>query len=351
MAEFINTFDYEQAAQTKIPEAFFGYYAGGAADEITLRENRTVFNRLKLRPRVLTNVSHRALETTILGHTTSMPMLIAPTAMAQLAHPAGEVAIAHAAKNAGIIQCLSTLSNASLEEVAAVGATNWFQVYVYKDRQITQRLVERATAAGYQALVLTVDAPVPGVRENILRTGLQLPPGLTLKNFEAFHTTQAAAILPYVNAQFDPALTWDDLTWLISLTPLPVWVKGILRGDDAKRALDCGVAGIIVSNHGGRQLDTAVTSIDALPEVVAAVGTHMDVLADGGIRRGTDIVKALALGARAILVGRPILWGLAVAGQAGVERVLAILQGEFDTALALCGCASVADIGPDLLVR
>jgi 4-hydroxymandelate oxidase len=258
-------------------------------------------------------------------------MLIAPTAMAQLAHPAGEVAIAHTAKNAGIIQCLSTLSNASLEEVAAVGAANWFQVYVYKDRHITQRLVERATAAGYQALVLTVDLPVPGVRENILRTGLELPPGLTLKNFEAFHDTQAAAVLPYVNAQFDPSLTWADLTWLRSITPLPVWVKGILRGDDAKRAVDYGVAGIIVSNHGGRQLDTAVTGIDALPEVVAAVGTHIDVLVDGGIRRGTDIVKALALGARAILVGRPVLWGLAVAGQAGVEHVLAILQRELDT--------------------
>src|SRR6266545_3646176 len=166
MAELINAFDYEQAAQAKIPEAFFGYYAGGAADEITLRENRAVFNRLKLRPRVLTNVSHRALETLILGHATAMPMIIAPTAMAQLAHPEGEVAIAHAAKNAGIIQCLSTLSNASLEEVAAVGAVNWFQVYVYKDRHITQRLVERATAAGYQALVLTLDLPVVDVRDN-----------------------------------------------------------------------------------------------------------------------------------------------------------------------------------------
>jgi 4-hydroxymandelate oxidase len=351
MAALINTFDYEQEAQATMPEAFFGYYSGGAADEITLRENRTVFNKLKLRPRILRDVSHRVLETTILGHTTAMPVLIAPMAMAQLAHPTGEMAIAHAAKNAGIIQCLSILSNSSLEEVAAVGSANWFQVYMYKDRHITQRIVERAATAGYQALVLTVDVAVSGVRENILRTGLQLPPGLTLKNFEEFHNTQAAAILPYVKAQFDPSLTWDDLTWLRSITPLPVLVKGILRGDDAKRALDCGVAGIIVSNHGGRQLDTAVTGIDALPEVVAAVGAHIDVLVDGGIRRGTDIVKALALGARAILVGRPVLWGLAVAGQEGVERVLAILQRELDTTLALCGCTSVADIGPDLLAR
>ena len=351
MTKLINTFDYEKEAQKRMPEQFFGYYAGGAADEITLRENRSVFDRLKLRPRVLTDVSHRTLETTILGHSTAMPMIIAPMAMAQLADPGGEVAIAQAAKNAGITQCVSILSNASLEEVAAVGATSWFQVYLYKDRHITQRIVERATAAGYQALVLTVDVAVSGVRENMLRMGLQLPPGLTLKNFAEFHNTQATEILPYVNSQFDPSLTWDDLAWLRSITALPILVKGILRGDDARRAADCGVAGIIVSNHGGRQLDTAVTCIDALPEVVAAVGADIDIFVDGGFRRGTDIVKAMALGARAILIGRPVLWGLAVGGQEGVERVLTILRREFDAALALCGCASVADIRPDLLVR
>jgi 4-hydroxymandelate oxidase len=349
--KLINIFDYEQASQSKIPADSFGYYAGGAGDGITLRENRTAFNRLKLCPQILVDVSRRDLGTTLLGQATAMPVVIAPTAMAKLAHPDGEVAIARAAKNAGITQCLSTLSTASLEEVATVAATNWFQLYVYKDRSITQRLVERATVAGYKAIVVTVDVAEPGVRENILRTGLQLPPGLTLKNFDEFHDTEAAAILPYVQSQFDPSLTWDDLKWLISSTPLPVLVKGILRGDDAKRALDCGAAAIIVSNHGGRQLDTAVTGIDALPEVVAAVGTHAEILVDGGIRRGTDIIKALALGARAILVGRPVLWGLAAAGQDGVEQILAILQREFDTALALCGCASVADIGSDLIVR
>ncbi|HSF29397.1 MAG TPA: alpha-hydroxy acid oxidase [Candidatus Tectomicrobia bacterium] len=224
-------------------------------------------------------------------------------------------------------------------------------MYVYKDRPIIQRLVERATSAGYQAIVLTVDLPVVGVRDYILRTGLQLPPGLTLRNFNEFHETQAASILTYIDTQFDPSLTWDDLKWLISITPLPVWVKGIWRGDDARRAIDCGVAGIIVSNHGGRQLDTAVTGIDALPEVVAAVGRQIEVLADGDIRRGTDIVKALSLAARTVLVGRPALWGLAVAGQEGVEQVIAILQRELDITIALCGCASVADIGPDLIVR
>jgi 4-hydroxymandelate oxidase len=351
MTTLINLFDYEQEAQTKLPESFFGYYAGGAADEITLRENRTVFNRIKLRPRVLTDVSQRTLDTTILGHITAMPLIIAPAAMAKLAHPDGELAIAQAAKSANVIQCLSCLSNASLEEVATVGAANWFQLYVYKDRTITQRLVDRATSAAYKAIVLTVDAPVMGVRENILRTGLQLPIGLTLRNFDEFHNTEAAMILPYINSQFDPSLTWHDLKWLISITPLPVLVKGILRGDDAKRAVDCGAAGIIVSNHGGRQLDTALASIDALPQVVAAVSKQTPVFVDGGIRRGTDIVKSLALGARAVLIGQPSVWGLAVAGQEGVKQILAIVQRELDTAMALCGCSSVEDIGPDLIAR
>lgn len=349
MTKLINLFDYEQAAQTRMPESFFGYYAGGSADEITLRENRLAFDRIRLRPRVLVDVSQRLLDTTILGYAAQLPLMIAPTAMAKLAHPEGEVAIAQAAKNAGIIHCSSTLSNTSLETVAAVGATSWFQLYVYKDRKITTRLVERAEAAGYQAIVLTVDVAVSGVREGILRTGLQLPQGLTFENFDEYHNTEAAAVLQYVESQFDPSLTWDDLEWLISLTSLPVLVKGILRADDARRAIDCGAAGIIVSNHGGRQLDTAVTGIEALPGVVAAVRGQTEVYIDGGIRRGTDILKALAFGARAAMIARPVLWGLAVAGREGVERVLDILKRELDTAMALCGCTSLADIEPDLI--
>jgi 4-hydroxymandelate oxidase len=351
MPPLINLLDYEQAVQTKLPESVFGYYAGGAADEITLHENRAVFNRITLWPRVLIDVSQRALATTILGHATAMPIMIAPTAMAKLAHPDGEVAIAQAAKNAGIIYCLSTLSNTSLEEGAAVGTSCWFQLYVYKDRTITRRLVERATSAGYKAIVLTVDVPARSVRENLLRTGLQLPTGLALRNFDEFYTTEAADIPAFINAQLDSSLTWQDLKWLISITPLPVVVKGILRADDAKRAIDCGVSGIIVSNHGGRQLDTAVTGLEALPRIVAAVGKGTEIFVEGGLRRGTDIVKALAFGARAVLVGRPVLWGLAVGGQNGVEHILAILRRELDTAMALCGCASVADIGSDLITR
>ena len=347
--ELINLFDYEQAAQEKIPESIFDFYAGGAADEITVGENRTVFNSIRLRPRILTNVRRCASDTTIMGHPSAMPIIIAPTAMAKLAHPDGELAIARAAKNAGIIQCLSTFSNASVEEVAAAGDANWFQVYVYKDREITTRLVERAAAAGYKAIVLTVDVPVVGLRESLLRTNFQLPAGLTLKNFDGFHDTEAAAVLPYIQSQLDASLTWDDLKWLVSSTSLPVLVKGILRGDDAKRAIDCGAAAIVVSNHGGRQLDTAVTGIDALPEVVAAVGAQTEVFVDGGVRRGTDVVKALALGARGVLVGRPVLWGLAVAGQEGVEQILAILKNELENAMALCGCSSAIEIGSDLI--
>lgn len=349
MTKLINLFDYENAARSRMPEPFFDYYAGGAADEITLRENRLAFERIQLRPRVLVDVSQRTLNATILGGASPLPLMIAPTAIAKLAHPDGEIAIAQAAKNGGIVHCSSTLSNTSLEAIAAVGARSWFQLYVYKDRAITEHLAERAEAAGYQAIVLTVDAPVSGVREGTMRSGLQLPQGLTFENFNEFHNTEAAAILQYVESQFDPSLTWSDLEWLVSLTSLPVLVKGILRGDDANRAVDCGAAAIIVSNHGGRQLDTALTGIEALPEVVAAVRGQAEVYIDGGIRRGTDIIKALAYGARAAMVARPVLWGLAVAGREGVERVLAILQRELDTAMALCGCASLADITPDLL--
>ena len=351
MTDLINLDDYEREAQKRIPEAFFGYYSGGACDEITLRENTSVFDRVRLRPKVLIDVSERRMDLTVMDCRTSMPVVIAPTAMARLAHPDGEVAVARAAMNTGVVQCLSTLATASIEEVAAVGAERCFQLYVYKDRRITENLVERAAASGYRSIILTVDLPVLGIRENIIRTGLELPQGIALRNFDGFHDTEGAGVMDYINEQFDPSLSWDDLKWLISISKLPVLVKGILRGDDARRAVDCGVAGVIVSNHGGRQLDTTVTGMDALSEVVAAVGSQAEVLVDGGIRRGTDVLKAIAMGARAVLVGRPVLWGLAVAGQEGVEQILNILKRELDNAMALCGCPTLADIGPDLIAK
>ncbi|HLA44203.1 MAG TPA: alpha-hydroxy acid oxidase [Aggregatilineales bacterium] len=351
----INLADYERAAHDQMSDSHYGYYAVGAADDISLKDNRNVFAGMRLRPRVLVGVETRDMQTQILGQTQSMPVLIAPTAMAGLASPAvKEIGIVQAARNAGITMILSTLSTTSLETVAAEGASLWFQLYIYKDRSITQRLVERAEAAGYQALVLTVDAIVSGLREQSVRDRFQLPEGLLLENFVEFqrdNTRAEATFFDYVRAQFNSALNWNDLEWLISITKLPVLIKGILRGDDARRALDYGAKGLILSNHGGRQLDTAITGIDALPDVLESVGGSCTILVDGGIRRGTDVLKALALGADAVLLGRPVLWGLAVDGQAGVEQVLSILRNEFDNALALCGCRHIADITRDLVVR
>jgi 4-hydroxymandelate oxidase len=254
-------------------------------------------------------------------------------------------------------QVVSTLSTYSLEAVAAASpGRGWFQVYVFRDRATTQGLVERAAAAGYEALVLTVDAPVLGSREADARNNFALPAGIYPENLltEADRHVWAgegSGLARYFADRIDPSLTWEDVDWVRSLSGLPVLVKGVLRGDDAQLAVEHGAAGVIVSNHGGRQLDTAVASIEAVREVADAVGGHAHVLLDGGVRRGTDVVKALASGADAVLLGRPVLWGLAVDGEAGVRDVLGILQAELERAMALCGCATVAEIGPDLLLQ
>jgi len=331
----------------------YAYYAGGVADNLTLRDNRAAFERLRLRPHVLVGVENVSLATTVQGQAVSMPILIAPAGHNKIAHADGELAVARAAKEAGTIQILSTMSDTVVEEVAAVGGSTWFQLYVARERQYSERLIERAEAAGCEALVLTVDVPVPGLRENLIRTGFRpsaLPPHLDPEKFsQTDNNTNTFRGL--ANNYLDPSLTWDDVHWLKSVTKLPLWLKGILRGDDARRVVDCGVTGIIVSNHGGRQLDTAIAGIDALPDVVQAVEGQCEVLVDGGIRRGTDIVKALALGAKAVLVGRPPLWGLAVEGQTGVTNILNILRHELETAMALCGCPSIKDVAPDLIFR
>lgn len=298
---------------------------------------------------MLNDVADVDLSTTVLGRVEAMPILIAPTAMARLAHESGELAVARAAYAAGITQVLSSLSTYSIEEVAEVGGNSWFQLYVYRDRTITEHLVARAEEAGFKAIVLTVDVPVTGLRENLLRVGFD-PSGLVMSNFTAVNRDrQEGGFFDYAAENFDPSLTWSDVEWLASLSELPVVVKGVLHPDDARRATDAGVGAIIVSNHGGRQLDTAISGIDALPGVVEAVDGRCEVLVDGGVRRGTDVVKALALGARAVLVGRPILWGLAVNGEAGVADVLGMLRAESANALALCGASSVHRL-PDGLV-
>lgn len=349
--EPVNVFDFEEAARAKLPAMVYDYYAGGAQDEVTLRANRAAFERTCLRYRVLVDVSQRDLATTVLGQRVAMPILVAPTAFHGLAHPEGEVATARAAAKAGTILVLSTFSNAPLEDVvgAAPGAV-WFQLYVYRDRGATKALVERAEAAGCKALVLTVDAPLLGRRERDVRRRFHLPEGLVASNLLAAGYGHVPAegsgsgLAKYIASLLDPSLSWKDLGWLRAITRMPLLVKGIVRSDDAVQALEHGAAGVIVSNHGGRQLDTAPATLDVLPDIAEVVGDRTEVLLDGGIRRGSDVVKALALGARAVLAGRPVLWGLAVDGENGVSQVLSILREEFDLAMALCGCPKVEDI-------
>jgi 4-hydroxymandelate oxidase len=349
--------EFEERARDVLPQMVYDYYAGGAHDEITLRQNRRAFERLVLRYRVLRDVSRRSLVATILGQEHSMPVVIAPTAFHRLAHPEGEVATARAAARADVVMTLSTLSTRSIEDVSeAAGGRLWFQLYVYRDREATRELVQRAEAAGARALVLTADAQVWGVRERDVRNGFQLPPGLQLVNVAGhgmgrFPEAEGSGLAAYVAALFDPSLNWEDLDWLCSITRLPVLIKGLVRGDDARLAVDHGGAGVVVSNHGGRQLDTAPAPISVLSEVVEAVEGGGAVLMDGGVRRGTDVVKALALGADAVLIGRPVLWGLAADGEDGVGRVLALLRAEIDLAMALCGAQTVDELTTDLVGR
>ena len=357
----INVFELEAIAREKLSREAYDYYAGGAHDEVTLRGNRAAYDRISLAYRVLVDVSRRELATTVLGQPVAVPFLVAPTAFHRLATPEGEVATARAAGAAGTVMILSTLSTTTVEEVvAAASGPVWFQLYIYRDRRATEGLVRRAEAAGCRALVLTVDAPLLGRRERDVHNRFRLPPGLAVANLlpEGYGEVSAAAadssLAAYVASFLDPALSWRDVAWLRSITELPVLVKGIVRPDDALRAAEAGAAGIVVSNHGGRQLDTSPATLDVLPEIADALDAHghrIEVLMDGGVRRGTDILKALALGARAVLVGRPVLWGLAADGEAGAAHVLRLLRDELDLAMALAGTPTIADITRDLVRR
>jgi isopentenyl diphosphate isomerase/L-lactate dehydrogenase-like FMN-dependent dehydrogenase len=340
--EPLNVFEYEVLAQERMDPASWDFYAGGSDDEITLRANQDDFARIRLRPRVLVNASHCDTSTSLLGMSVPMPILVAPTSLHRLAHPEGERATAQGAGAAGALMVVSTDATCPLEEVAqAASGPLWFQLYIYgSSLEIAGGLIRRAETAGYQAIVLTVDFPVMGNRERSKRhRGPMPPPPLVEANFVG---------LP--PQDLDPfPLTWDIIDWLHVESGLPILVKGILTAEDARLSLERGVSGIIVSNHGGRQLDGAVTSIEALPEIVDAVAGRCEVYLDGGIRRGTDILKALALGARAVLVGRPILWGLAVDGAHGVQRVLEMLHTELERAMALAGCPTLASINRTLV--
>ena len=350
----MSLFEIERVALERLSPVARDYYASGADDEITLRQNREAFERIPLHYKVLVDVGTRDLGTVVLGEKIAMPVMVAPTAFHRLAHALGEIATVRAAGTAGTIMILSTLSNTAIEDVvAAASGPVWFQLYVYRDRAVTAALVQRVEAAGAKALVLTVDAPVLGRRERDARNRFQLPPGLSIENMlpagmgDLPAGVDDSGLAAYFASMVDPTLSWRDLEWLRGVTPLPLLVKGVVRPDDARRALAAGAAGIVVSNHGGRQLDTAPATIEVLPRIADAVGDRGEVLVDGGVRRGTDVVKAVALGARAVLLGRPVLWGLAVDGQAGVAQVLGTVREELDRAMALCGCPDVAAIGRD----
>jgi 4-hydroxymandelate oxidase len=354
--DVMNLAELERLAEQRIERVAWDYFASGADDEVTLRRNADAYRELTLHYRVLNDVSVRDCATTVLGHAVSMPMLVAPVAFQRLAHADGELASVAGAGDAGTVFILSTLSNTRVEDVVAAARTPvWFQLYVYKDRAATRALVERVEAAGCQALVVTVDAPLLGRRERDVRNRFSLPQHFRIENLvaEGFGKVAGAptdsGLAAYFASLLDPSLTWADIEWLRSVTRLPIVIKGLVRPDDARRAVDAGAAAVVVSNHGGRQLDTAPATITVLESVVHAVAGRAEVYVDGGIRRGTDVVKALALGARAVLVGRPVLWGLGLDGRAGVAEVFAMLRRELDLAMALCGCANLAAIDRTLL--
>lgn len=348
--------DFEEIARQYLPAASYDYFAGGSCDEVTLRDNREAFNRVRLLGRVLRDVSGRTLATTVLGQPIAMPVMLAPVAMQRLAHDDGELATARAAAAAGTLMIVSTLATTSIEDVAASSAgPRWFQLYIYKDRGLTAELVRRAEAAGASAIVLTVDGQVWGRRYRDVRSGFSLPPGITLANFtttglERFPDAPESGLAAYVTSLLDPSIDWNDVCDLVASTSLPVVLKGILHADDARLAVAHGASGVFVSNHGGRQLDGSPATLDVLESVVDAVDGRAEVYLDGGVRRGTDVIKAVALGARAVAVGRPVVWALAAGGERGVKRMLATLHEECDIALALCGAATPQELDRSLVV-
>jgi 4-hydroxymandelate oxidase len=329
--EPLNAFDFEALARERLDDMAWEYFRGGAGDEITLRDNRAALERWKLQPRVLVDVSEVDTSTTVLGTPVAAPILVAPVALQKLAHPEGEAATARAAAAAGTIMILSTSATMRPEPVAAAapGSPRWFQIYVFRDRGVTQALIDEACASGYSALVLTVDAPILGRREGAIRSGFHLPDELEV----------AGDIFDDI----DPSVSWRDVEWIAG-HGLPVVLKGILTPEDALVAVENGAAGVVVSNHGGRQLDGVPASIDALPRVAEALDGRCEVLLDSGVRRGVDVIRALALGARSVLVGRAVVYALAAAGEDGVLKLLRLLREEVELGLRLLGCTSVAEV-------
>ena len=351
--------DYEAHARARLDDNAWAYLAGGAADEITLRANRSAWDGLLLHPRVLRPLAGGHTRIELLGRTLAHPILLAPVAYQRLAHPLGEVgsALAAAAQGAGMV--LSAQSSMPMEDLThavrddALRGPLWFQLYLQADRGFTQSLVQRAEGAGFEALVLTVDAPVHGARDRERRAGFRLPAGVSAVNLHGTPVAPARTLAAGQSALFDDLLTsaptWADVEWLRSITRLPLLIKGVLHEADARQAAALGVAGLVVSNHGGRTLDTALPTAFALPRIAEALQGAMPLLVDGGIRRGTDVLKALALGANAVLVGRPFVHALAVAGPQGVAHVLRLLRDELEIAMALSGCATLDQASRELI--
>jgi isopentenyl diphosphate isomerase/L-lactate dehydrogenase-like FMN-dependent dehydrogenase len=345
--DLVNVADFEHAAAERLDPGVAGYFFGGAGDEVTLAENVAAWRHWRLRPRMLAGHGEWTTRAEVLGAEASMPILVAPVAYQRLVDPEGEVAMARAAAAAGTVICLSTLATAPPAEIAAAApdGRRWFQLYCFRDEGVTRALLDEAVESGFEAVVVTVDAPRGGRRERDLRTGFKIPEGLGVPSVQAALGSERAVTIEETFALMDPGLSWADLEKLASGCDVPVLVKGVVTGEDAALAIEHGAAGVVLSNHGGRQLDCCVATAEALPEVVDAVGGRAAVLVDGGLRRGTDVAISLALGADAVLVGRPALWGLAAGGEAGAHRVLELLRDELELALALCGCSSPAELG------
>ena len=376
MDKALNIDDLRRFARRRLPRGVFDFIDGGAGDEVTLRGNRAAFERWSLLPRVGVDVAHRTLATSILGAASSLPLIIGPTGLAGFFHREGEAGIATAAAQAGVPFCLSANSIASIEETAngAPPAERWFQIYFLKDREWMDGLVRRARDNGYRVLCITVDLPITGRRERDIRNGFTMPlrPSVSTAldlmtrpawlwdmmhtkarfgNFEARPGAGFSSVAQHVASLFDPGAGWDDVARLRDSWQGPVVIKGVLRAEDAQRAVSIGADAVVVSNHGGRQLDGVPAALSMLPEIVAAVDPSVEIYLDGGVRRGGDIVKALALGARACMIGRPSAWGLSAGGTAGVSRAVSILRAELDNALALLGIAAVTAVGRDCIRR
>lgn len=352
----MNVAECEQAARGRLPHAVYEYYARGAEEETTLEENAAAFRSIHFRPRGLVDVSEIDTRRSLLGVELPSPIALAPTAFHRLAHEEGESATARAAGRKGHLMIASSLATTRIEDIAAAGpAPLWLQLYVFRDRSLSEELVRRAVDAGCTAVCLTIDVPVAGNREHDARNHFSLGDAVEIANFAGYiqsrfpETNADSGLAAFVAEQFDPSLTWEVVDWLRGIAGVPVVVKGIQHPADAELAVESGASAVVVSNHGGRQLDGAEPSIRLLPDVVGAVRGRVPVLVDGGIRRGSDVAKAICLGAEAVLVGRPYLWGLTLGGENGVSHVLDLLDGELRRAMALLGAPSLAELGPDRL--